>query len=80
MKFGKLKVYILIILFILNKFSAAEEKIETVPLINLENLSPTFEEEKDELEAIDNKNNILEETDTSLNTHQSEKKIKFTFT
>ena len=71
MKFGKLKVYILIILFILNKFSAAEEKIETVPLINLENLSPTFEEEKDELEAIDNKNNILEETDTSLNTLQS---------
>ena len=43
MMFGKLKVYILIILFILNKFSAAEEKIETVPLINLENLSPTFE-------------------------------------
>ena len=76
MKFGKLKVYILIILFILNKFSAAEEKIETVPLINLENLSPTFEEEKDELEANDNKNNILEETDTSLNTLQSEKKIK----
>ena len=76
MKFGKLKVYILIILFILNKFSAAEEKIETVPLINLENLSPTFEEEKDELEAIDNKNNILEETDTSLNTLQSEKKNK----
>ncbi len=76
MKFGKLKVYILIILFILNKFSAAEEKIETVPLINLENLSPTFEEEKDELEAIDNKNNILEETDTSLNTLQSEKKDK----
>ena len=76
MKFGKLKVYILIILFILNKFSAAEEKIESVPLINLENLSPTFEEEKDELEAIDNKNNILEETDTSLNTLQSEKKNK----
>ena len=76
MKLGKLKVYILIILFILHKFSVAEEKIETVPLINLENLSPTFEEEKEELEAIDNKNNILDETEASLNTTQSKKKDK----
>ena len=27
--------------------SAAEKKIESVPLINLEELSPTFEEDKD---------------------------------
>ena len=33
-------------------FLVAEEKIQSVPLINLEELSPTFEEDKDELEKI----------------------------
>ena len=50
MKLGNLKIFI-IALAILNKntlpiFSA--DKIESVPLINLEDLSPTFEEDKDE--------------------------------
>ena len=35
------------------------EEIQTVPLINLEELSPTFEEEKDELEKIENQKNNL---------------------
>ena len=54
----------------------AEDRIESVPLINLEELSPTFEEDKDELERIENKSvnlntneNILEES----NNKKSEK-------
>ena len=34
-----------------------EDSIKSVPLINLEDLSPTFEEDKDELEKIDEKTN-----------------------
>ena len=61
MKLGNLKIFI-IALAILNIntlpiFSA--DKIESVPLINLEDLSPTFEEDKDELEKIEEKNTKL---------------------
>ena len=49
MKLGKYKILILfIILFsVKNSFVFAVDKIETVPLINLEELSPTFEEDKE---------------------------------
>ena len=54
MKHGRIKLFIKIfiffILFVLPV--SAEDRIETVPLINLEELSPTFEEDKDELEKI----------------------------
>ena len=51
MKLGKFSFFIL---FYLNTlFAFAEEKIESVPLINLEQLSPTFEEEKSELESLE---------------------------
>ena len=76
MKLGKLKSFIFLTLFLLaNSFPIfAEDKIEAVPLINLEDLSPTFEEDKDELEKLEKKNvnvnnteNILEETNTKKN-------------
>jgi len=74
MKLGKLNFfsYILIILLKIN-FVFADNKIETVPLINLEDLSPTFEEGKSELEKIEN-------TDTDININEkiknpSKKKI-----
>ena len=38
----------------------AEDKIQSVPLINLEDLSPTFEEDKDELEKAGENNNSLD--------------------
>ena len=61
MKHGRIKLFIKIfiffILFVLQV--SAEDRIETVPLINLEELSPTFEEDKDELEKIDEKNTNL---------------------
>ena len=52
------------------KILFAVDKIESVPLINLEELSPTFEEEKDELENKDEQN-------TNLNTDEnfSEEKL-----
>ena len=65
MKLGRYKIFSLILLFIfslpLSVF--AEDKIESVPLINLEELSPTFEEDKDELEKI-------EENTKDLNNNQ----------
>jgi len=61
MKLGKFKTFIFIFVFIF--FGAlsifAEDKIESVPLINLEELSPTFEEDKDELEKVEESNNNL---------------------
>ena len=76
MKLGNLKIFIIIFAMlntnILPTFSA--DKIESVPLINLEDLSPTFEEDKDELEKIDEKNtnlnkieDITEESKTQKN-------------
>jgi len=58
MKLGRFKIYIFIIIFFLGNseilFSA--DKIESVPLINLEELEPTFEEDKDVLENKDEQN------------------------
>jgi len=68
MKLGNPKIfyYTFLLFFILILRIYAEDKIESVPLINLEDLSPTFEEDKDELEKIDNKStNIIENTSTS---------------
>ena len=61
MKLGNNKLYfsIFIFFFICTSNILAIDKIESVPLINLEELSPTFEEEKDELEKIDDQNNSL---------------------
>ena len=46
MKFGNLKKVFFFIFFIYinNLYVFADDKIESVPLINLEELSPTFEE------------------------------------
>ena len=55
MKLGNFKIFVLffILFFFDTLYLLAENKIETVPLINLEELSPTFEEDKDELEKIE---------------------------
>ena len=75
MKFGNLKVLIFIIIFNSN-FLFAADKIEMVPLINLEELSPTFEEEKNELEEIDvNNNSVEEKKNTSTSKTQKSNKI-----
>ena len=76
MKLGNLKIFIILFAMLnintLPTFSV--DKIESVPLINLEDLSPTFEEDKDELEKIDEKitnlnisEDIFEESKTQKN-------------
>ena len=64
MKLGKIKKYFLyVFLFFLNfSFVYADDKIQSVPLINLEELSPTFEEDKDILEKADDQNANLNNT------------------
>jgi len=65
MKLGNFKFFFLCLLLILTNtfFVLAEDKIESVPLINLEELSPTFEEDKTELEKIEDKNITLNKSD-----------------
>ncbi|MBA1340235.1 MAG: hypothetical protein FD547_000170 [Pelagibacterales bacterium] len=56
MKAGKFKILFLVfILFFKNNFLHSEDKITTVPLINLENLKPSYEEE--EIDTSNSENN-----------------------
>ena len=57
-------------------FAFSEEKIKTVPLINLEELSPTFEEEKEELEKIEIKNNSTDNIQSNEDASISSKNDK----
>ena len=52
MKVGNLKFLFFLIFLLFGKIlvTYAADKIESVPLVNLEELSPTFEEDKDSLE------------------------------
>ena len=66
MKLGNFKFFCLLLISTNTLFALAEDKIESVPLINLEELSPTFEEDKTELEKIEDKNITLNKSyDTS---------------
>ena len=68
----KVLIFTFIFLFFYSNNIIAEDKIETIPLVNLEELSPTFEEDKDELEKIEekdtnqiNEGEVLKETENS---------------
>ena len=65
MKLGKYKQFFLYVFLVMvnSLLVFAEDKIETVPLINLEELSPTFEEDKTELEKIENKKILTSKTE-----------------
>ena len=78
MKYGKYKFGILIFVFVFLKNITvySEEKIKSVPLINLEELSPTFEEEKDELEKEEEKNVSLEKKEKVSNVLKTSKNDK----
>ncbi len=57
MRLGKINLFLFILLLFKNiSFVFADDKIQSVPLINLEDLSPTFEEDKSELEKIEDAN------------------------
>ena len=78
MKLGNFKnVFLCFLLVLTNSFFVfAEDKIETVPLINLEELPPTFEEDKDELEKIEDKNIIVDKSDDNFDSSKSVKNDK----
>ena len=72
MKLGKIsKKFLLTIFFLKFSYLMAEEKIQSVPLINLEELSPTFEEDKDQLDEIDDKNSNITSNTTVENEEKS---------
>ena len=66
MKLGNFKnfIFFLVFLFVNNLSVFAADKIESVPLVNLEDLSPTFEEDKEILEKIEDKSTNLENINT----------------
>ena len=72
MKLGKIKILIAIF-FINTTTSFAIDKIESVPLINLEELSPTFEEDKDELEKIEDNSNGIDNNSSTSGSSTAEK-------
>ena len=78
MKLGNLRNFFLCLLLVLANtfFAVAEDKIELVPLINLEDFSPTFEEDKDELEKIEKKNVNLDNTEYILEEYNTKKNEK----
>ena len=65
MKLGNFNFFFIYLFLISTNayFVLADDKIEVVPLINLEELSPTFEEDKTELEKIKDKNITLNKSD-----------------
>ena len=78
MKLGNLKFFFLSFVFLLSSTLAVftEDKIEVVPLINLEELSPTFEEDKDELESMEDKNIISNKKSNVSDDYKSGKSNK----
>ena len=78
MRLGNFKnIFLCFLLFLTNTFFVfAEDVIETVPLINLEELSPTFEEDKDELEKIEDKNIVSNQSDDNFGSSESVKNDK----
>ena len=54
----------------------AADKIESVPLINLEELPPSFDEDKDELEKIEKKNANLNNNENALKKSVTKKNDK----
>ena len=78
MKLGDIKkiaiLNFLLVFFISSSFSL--EKVEMAPLINLEDIAPTFEEEKNELEKIDEEKTISNEEDADSDILKSNKSDK----
>ena len=71
----KLTFCLFFFLFLKTTFLFSEEKIQSIPLINLEELSPTFEEEKEELDK-NEYNNISQSTDDRTTTDFDSEKNK----
>ena len=63
MKLGNFNFFLCFVLVLTNTFCVlADDKIQSVPLINLEELSPTFEEDKSELEKMEDTTSTLKKS------------------
>ena len=71
---GTFFVFVLFTVYILPIYAA--DKIKTVPLINLEELSPTFEEDKNELEKKEKKSTNLKKKENISNKTKIKKSEK----
>jgi hypothetical protein len=60
MKLGNKINFFLIVIFLLQNFSLADDKITTTPLINLDEIKPSFEELNDNSENLVTDQNIKE--------------------
>ena len=67
MKLGKIKLLILIVVFFKSYLVLAEEKITSVPLINLENLEPSYEDIDNDNININNSNIKIKEKNVIKN-------------
>jgi len=78
MRPGKIKILTFTIFLFLGNATIlfGIDKIETVPLINLEELSPTFEEDKDLLEKKDDQNSSLNSDENFSEEKLNKKKEK----
>ena len=76
MKLGRFSNIIFFFTFIFTSPVWSIDKIESVPLINLEDLSPTFEEDKDELEKIEKSNDSINNTNSILEKSNKENNDK----
>ena len=78
MKLGNLKTFIFLFTLLFANTSPlfAVDEIEYVPLINLEELSPTFEEDKDMLEKIEDQNTNLNSTKNTPEENKAQKNDK----
>ena len=60
------KIYLILALFFISiKYSLAEEKIITAPLLNIEQIKPSFEELNDKNEVISDNKNLREKKNRS---------------
>ena len=66
MKLGKVKIILIFLLFF-NFNLKADDKISTVPLINLEELEPSYEEvENDDLEVKNDQTNQIKKKNKKI--------------
>ncbi len=74
MKPGKIKLFLIILIYIIITSLRAEDKIISAPIINLENLEPSYENLENENDSISNSNTQIKKRDIS---NKINKNIKF---
>ena len=75
MKFGKISFFFFIIFMNFFSLLSAEKKITTVPLINLENLKPSFEKEDTKTQDTQRKENLILKEKKIIETESKEIKV-----